>query len=1332
MMEDGTTPSRVTRSQTAAARENEAATANHQTGVENGSPPMGAQGGEPAELSVPESQADASETGPADADDQLPSADTFRQRSAGDKRSFLKRLTDITDSLKARSRGDYYTNKFGAFPIGGRGRAVRGHFSEPTALRIPGGLNLGSHRERGHSTAFPGLTGDRPFASAPPPQLADQPITDTPVAGPRNHVGGTNPTTQTNPDATEVIRDNQVATPVVNQVITAITPNLDTIPSYDEENREGWKSYIQKWEILMAPYRFDNEQLALALPGKLTGSAWQSYMKVIENNPNCAKDFKALKAELTSKFKPNNPMQERKLWDLRQGKKSLNDYFSEVATLGESLFPNMDKGEKDRLLASAFTAGLKNEYQRFVLLKGRVGLREALAEAKKLEFVDQAMGHKVSAIDSISEEPDKVAAVNTPSDPIEPLRKEIEGLAKLVSNQAERSRQQDFGNQNNNYRGRGNGRRGRGRRGGYQDYNQRNNYYQGQSNQQGRVDQQGYYNPQSQQGYYQRYNQGYNQYNQGQSQQQYRPNYPYQNQNNNYYGRGQARSGYPNTGNRNPNNNNGTNGQGYSGRSDQMPRNNPTNNDPCFRCHRRHPPNQCLAVDAYEEELSPDQYAFQLLNQPPNEEVIQTTRPQEDCNSVDIHTSTARTSTRGRKGAGRSMRTTDYVSLAMLCVFGLVGGANADDTSKPSFSAWQPMNPMICGTDYTDAPQLFKIKDSYDCMTNDTSNSTLMPQKDFEMEIYKKNMLQTTDTAYQCTKYTSNVTTQITFSGVKVTDRFTEDRPVTAKECAEMVEYRRCSYGNLEGGDGVYITKNPVNAEYKYCCTEHSYGAGQCSMIEASVYKRHGISEIESTAGDVSHCSYQTGSCKLRDGSVIIWSPSNKETCEYTPWFKVKGTLYQSHFVSDVRDLVLTFNEYGYRRYHDCENRTIARSDQGLMVRFITPPIKVTISEEMGTKYTIQSNHDNLPARIAVIQAALQALATSQTQLARQLFWNSYYYTCKNLAELLQIVSMLLSQHPSMSARYLLQRSNLTAKAGPGFLQIYPCTIIEPGHYELQPMPEGNCTNYLPIKFTEAGSEQLGYLDPQENVIHTTTYNVNCDMKTRVLVTLNGTLHQYHYNGSVNPTSSMGELPIPNINLGTQPIQINEIIFSRAHRLNWEGQNDYRSLNHLLGTLGRQSQVLRAMGITTSRYRTFDENVVESREELLGGAFFAFLTGGHIASLWELWTLLCDIAITLLVLGMITKAICIRCCIPRFTMRRLQGEVAEVVDTQIETIEETNVDSTADADPETTSQDSELTRQYIAQLAVFSDLVESAPPPYTPIYPRLPTGDGYDNLAMTQ
>ena len=1271
------------------------------------------------------------------AQDEFPSPDVFKNQGSATKRSILNKLAAAADNMRAQSRGEILTARFGTTPVRGRGRGLIRPSSEPTSIRDPGLRRSVSYQEQINQPANLGETHTRPHATAPEPQDTSEFVPNTPPVPPRSSLRGLNPLTTTNPSVTGRTGDyNSTTTPVVNQVITAIAPNLDNIPTYDENNREGWNSYIKKWEILMAPYRFDNEQLALALPGKLTGSAWQSYMKVIESNPNCAKDFQALKAELSKKFKPDNPMQERKLWDLKQGKKSLNDYFSKVATLGESLFPNMDKVEKDRLLASAFTAGLKSEYQRFVLLKGRVGLREALAEAKKLEFVDQAMGHKVAMVDSTTDDAEKVAAVNTPRDPIEPLRKEIEGLAKLVNDQAERSRRQDYNNQNNNnYRGRGNGRRGRGRRGGYSNNQQRNDYYQGRTNYQGQNNQQGYYNPQNYQNFYQGYNpgynQGYNRYNPNQGQQPYQQNYSYQNSAGNYPGRGQPRPGYQNTGGHTHTNDSKRSGQTESTRDNNQGSRNYGNNERCFRCHRGHPPGQCFAVDAInEEDLPADQFAFQLLNQPPPEEAFQATRPPEDCNLVDLPSQSRRRDANNKRGNnnGRSLRAADFVTLTMICVLGLLGRTEAGKASEPSFSNWQPMNPMICGNDYTDAPQLFKIKDNYQCTSNNTSNSTMVPQKDFEIEIYKKYMLQTMDTAYQCKKFTTNITTQISFSYTKTTDRFKEDHPVTSRECVNMVAYKECSDGKLEGGDGVYITNNPINAEYKYCCKKHTYGASQCSMIEVAVYKRHGSSEMESTASDVSHCEYSKGSCTLSDGSVVIWNPGNKEVCEYTHWFKVKGTLFESHFVSDARDLVLTFNEYGYDGYNDCDKRNISRSDQGLMIRFLTPPILETVSDVMKAKYTVQGHNNNVPERIAIVMAALQSVASSQTQLARQLFWNSYYYTCKNLAELLQIVSMLLSQHPSMSARYLLQRSNLTARAGPGFLQIYPCTMIEPRRYELLPMKKGNCTNYLPIKFNEAGRTQLGY----DNVIHTTTYGVGCDMKTRVLVTLNGTLHQYHYNGSVTQVSSMGELPIPNIKLGAQPIQINEIIFSRAHRLNWEGQNDYRSLNHLLATLERQSQVLRAMGVTTSRYRTFDENVVESQEELLGGAFFAFLTGGHVASMWELWTLMCNIAVTILVLGTITKLICVRCCLPRIRARGLSEVVAEIVTTNEETVEQANEENPPVSDPETALQDSELTRQYIATLATLNELRESAPPPYTPIYPTLPIDDNLDDLELSQ
>ena len=98
--------------------------------------------------------------------------------------------------------------------------------------------------------------------------------------------------------------------------------------------------------------------------------------------------------------------------------------------------------------------------------------------------------------------------------------------------------------------------------------------------------------------------------------------------------------------------------------------------------------------------------------------------------------------------------------------------------------------------------------------------------------------------------------------------------------------------------DGVYLTCNLVNAEYKWRCKKHSCSAEQCSLIQATVYKCPGKSTFESITGDVRHCHYDDGYCILVDGSMLIWVVKNNHTWQYTLWFNVTGTLYDHHFVT--------------------------------------------------------------------------------------------------------------------------------------------------------------------------------------------------------------------------------------------------------------------------------------------------------------------------------------------------------------------------------------------------------------------------------------------------
>lgn len=158
-------------------------------------------------------------------------------------------------------------------------------------------------------------------------------------------------------------------------------------------------------------------------------------------------------------------------------------------------------------------------------------------------------------------------------------------------------------------------------------------------------------------------------------------------------------------------------------------------------------------------------------------------------------------------------------------------------------------------------------------------------------------------------------------------------------------------------------------------------------------------------------------------------------------------------------------------------------------MKFLTPLTNVTIND------TIKARVSAVGQNAAFFNTMLQSLAYQQTKMTQKLFWSAYFYACYNLAEILQIVTMLIGEHSTLSARYLLENPNVIATTGPGFLQVYPCTILNYSQYEILPMEENNCTEFIPMMIKIAGTKKIGYFNPKDNVIHPDTYTVNCKTK---------------------------------------------------------------------------------------------------------------------------------------------------------------------------------------------------------------------------------------------
>ena len=275
--------------------------------------------------------------------------------------------------------------------------------------------------------------------------------------------------------------------------------------------------------------------------------------------------------------------------------------------------------------------------------------------------------------------------------------------------------------------------------------------------------------------------------------------------------------------------------------------------DICYCCGQsghwanRCPHRQQAAANAISnDDLSPDQFASMML----------TDNLPGQINSVE-------TSNPGRSG-GRRLSLSDTFTLSLLMFLCLVGST----TAQPELSQVFPGEPMICGSASANHPTIYNLSHVVPCSIR--PNQTHHPQK-VKLQVYQQNVVQYKSKAWQCSKYTTTVTTQISFFGdIKTRHETTTTKSVTREECETMIKLQSCTDGKLAGGNGIYLTQNTVDASYRWCCVKHDFSVNQCSVVSAYVYKRHSENTFESTAGSVSHCSYESGSCLLKDDSMLI------------------------------------------------------------------------------------------------------------------------------------------------------------------------------------------------------------------------------------------------------------------------------------------------------------------------------------------------------------------------------------------------------------------------------------------------------------------------------
>ncbi|PIO59369.1 integrase core domain protein [Teladorsagia circumcincta] len=232
---------------------------------------------------------------------------------------------------------------------------------------------------------------------------------------------------------------------------------------------------------------------------------------------------------------------------------------------------------------------------------------------------------------------------------------------------------------------------------------------------------------------------------------------------------------------------------------------------------------------------------------------------------------------------------------------------------------------------------------------------------------------------------------------------------------------------------------------------------------------RHGATSPDSPVGNLAQCAYETGNCVLQDGSILLWTPNEKETCRFTPVMKMRGRQIGEIWISDSKEFALSWRDSS-DRVQDCGSHLIL-TDQGYAVALVTR-LPRSSSVDAGI---VTSNQ--LAAQLLAVEGSVGSAVSA-------LFHHALSALCDRTNLLAFALHTSLAASPTLTLRNLLGRADIAATSlGSDLVQIHRCMAIPPHHFELIPF-NGTCYSKPLVKIIPpSGSAIFSFLDPATLVV---------------------------------------------------------------------------------------------------------------------------------------------------------------------------------------------------------------------------------------------------------
>jgi len=129
---------------------------------------------------------------------------------------------------------------------------------------------------------------------------------------------------------------------------------------------ESWENFIDRFEIHILTYQCNDQQKALNLPRTFREPAFTKYKDLIREKPNCTTNYILLKEEVRKIFTVHSRLQARNLNNIVQGKRTVGEYYVELAAACQSAYADVPEIHRNKFLLDKFTQGLRDPIRQVV------------------------------------------------------------------------------------------------------------------------------------------------------------------------------------------------------------------------------------------------------------------------------------------------------------------------------------------------------------------------------------------------------------------------------------------------------------------------------------------------------------------------------------------------------------------------------------------------------------------------------------------------------------------------------------------------------------------------------------------------------------------------------------------------------------------------------------------------------------------------------------------------------------------------------------------------------------------------------------------------------